>query len=149
MDKLRREAREYLLQKPCNMRPEAELWMCTNLHCIWCLSFTVSSDWASHSEENQRGNLKRKKQHRYLLANLIPFLKRNTEKQDTITLQGTSDEKVASPAIHTSNSQEITCYRPYSYFGIICCSLATLSAHETEHNLNYLAKWLAISLTSL
>ena len=112
MDKLRREAREYFVQKPCNMRPEAELWRCTNLHCIWCLSFTVSSDWASHSEENQRGNLKRKrkKQHRYLLANL----KRNTEKQDTITLQGTSDEKVASPAIHTSNSQEITCYRPYS-----------------------------------
>jgi hypothetical protein len=58
------------------------------------------------SEKNQIGNLKRKGTSStcYLLANLVVFLKRNTEKQDTITLQGTSDEKGDSSESHTSNS---------------------------------------------
>jgi hypothetical protein len=53
---------------------------------------------------------KRNKQH-LLLTGFGCFSKRNTQKQDTITLQGTSDEKIASSAGDTSNSQEITCHR--------------------------------------
>jgi len=101
--------------------------------CFWCLSFGVSSDWVFHSEENQMRNLKRKGTSStcYLLANLVVFLKRNTEKQDTITLQGTSDEKVASSASHTSTHKRSHAIDPIHTLASYC-SLTTLSTHEVE-----------------